>query len=59
LNNNNSNTGQQGPGAYQDSTALEALLGYLYLTDGERCSEVLDFFCDILDIMDEEDGIIR
>ena len=49
----------QGPSAYQDSTALEALIGYLYLSDGERCHEVLEFLCDILNEMDQEEGIIR
>lgn len=48
-----------GPSAYQDSTAIEALIGYLYLIDGERCSELLEFVCDILDGMDEEEGISR
>jgi len=29
------------PQAYQDATALECLIGYLYLTDSRRCSELL------------------
>ncbi|KAI2513827.1 Ribonuclease III domain [Fragilaria crotonensis] len=29
--------------AYNDATALEALLGYVYITDKERCSEILNF----------------
>ncbi|KAG7337578.1 ribonuclease III [Nitzschia inconspicua] len=29
------------PGAYQDSTAFEALLGYLYITCPDRCSKLL------------------
>lgn len=49
----------QGPSVYQDSTALEALIGYLYLSDRERCHEVLEFFSDILNEMDEEEGIVR
>ena len=33
-----------GPGVYQDSTSLEALIGHLYLTDpeGERTREVME-----------------
>ena len=29
------------PATYQDSTAFEALLGYLYIVDKERCKELL------------------
>ena len=29
--------------AYNDATALEALLGYVYITDKERCSEILSY----------------
>lgn len=29
------------PAAYQDATALEALIGYLHVTDQARCAEVL------------------
>ena len=31
------------PAAYQDATALEALLGYLYITDKARCTELLQW----------------
>jgi ribonuclease III family protein len=31
------------PAAYQDSTAFEALLGYMYITSPERCSKLLDW----------------
>ena len=48
--------GNQGPAAYQDSTALEALVGYLYLSDGDRCNELLEFINNILDEMDENEG---
>jgi 23S rRNA maturation mini-RNase III len=51
--------GGQGPGAYQDSTALEALIGYSYLTDQGRCGEVLNFLSQELDVMDDDDGVIR
>ena len=49
--------GNQGPAAYQDSTALEALIGYLYLSDGDRCNVLLEFINNILDEMDEYEGI--
>ena len=29
--------------AYNDATALEALLGYVYITNKERCSEILNY----------------
>ena len=31
------------PGTYQDSTAFEALLGYMYVADKQRCSELLQW----------------
>ena len=49
----------QGPGAYQDSTALEALIGYSYLTDQARCGEVLHFLSQELDVMDNDAGVVR
>ena len=38
-----SSRNRRDPSAYQDATALEALVGYLYLTDDERCRELLDW----------------
>ena len=29
--------------AYNDATALEALLGYVYIADKDRCTEILNF----------------
>lgn len=29
--------------AYNDATALEALIGYVYIEDKERCTELLNF----------------
>ena len=37
------------PAAYQDATALEALIGYLYITDSKRCEEVLQWLDNNLD----------
>ena len=34
---------RKNPGAYQDATALEALLGYLYITDIDRCTLFLQW----------------
>lgn len=31
------------PAAYQDATALEALLGYLYIADSQRCAEIFQW----------------
>jgi 23S rRNA maturation mini-RNase III len=41
---NQSNTGANtctNPSTYQDSTAFEALIGYLYITNPQRCYDVL------------------
>ncbi len=37
-----SRSNRRDPAAYQDATALEALIGYLYITDTPRCSQLLD-----------------
>jgi ribonuclease-3 family protein len=29
--------------AYQDATALEAIVGFLYITDSKRCEEMLNW----------------
>lgn len=31
------------PAAYQDATALEAVVGFLYITDPKRCEEVFNW----------------
>lgn len=31
------------PVAYQDATALEALVGYLYISDPDRCTQLLEW----------------
>lgn len=38
-----SSRNRRDPAAYQDATALEALIGYLYITDSNRCKELLDW----------------
>lgn len=38
-----SSRNRRDPSAYQDATALEALIGYLYIVDQERCKELLDW----------------
>lgn len=50
-----SDNGGGGPEVYQESTALEALIGYSYLTDEARCLELLDFVNGELDAMDNDD----
>ena len=62
INNNNDNnisstsssSTSSGPSIYQDSTALEALIGYSYLTNVQRCHEILEFIANILDEIDNE-----
>ena len=40
---------RRNPAAYQDSTAFEALIGYLHITDQKRCCELLTWLSDIVD----------
>ena len=40
---------RRNPAAYQDSTAFECLLGYLYISDQERCCELLNWIETIVD----------
>ena len=37
------------PAAYQDSTAFEALLGYMYIAAPDRCSDLLNWIDSIVD----------
>ena len=40
---------RRNPAAYQDSTAFEALIGYLYITDPEgRCHDLFNFLETII-----------
>mmetsp|Transcript_6901 Transcript_6901/g.16911 ORF Transcript_6901/g.16911 Transcript_6901/m.16911 type:complete len:217 (-) Transcript_6901:275-925(-) len=41
---------RRNPVAYQDSTALEALVGYLYINDKTRCEELLSWLETVVDI---------
>lgn len=38
--------------AYQDATAFEALLGYLYVSDQRRCEEILSWLHHFMDDME-------
>jgi ribonuclease-3 family protein len=40
---------RRNPAAYQDSTAFEALIGYLYICDQQRCCELLNWLDTIVD----------
>ena len=40
---------RQNPKAYQDATALEAVIGYLYLSDRKRLEELLNWMHVYLD----------
>lgn len=44
-----SKSNRRDPAAYQDATALEALIGYLYITDTKRCSQLLGWIQDTID----------
>eukprot|EP00536_Pseudo-nitzschia_multiseries_P000111 jgi/Psemu1/249212/estExt_Genewise1Plus.C_20270 len=46
---------RRNPAAYQDSTALEALVGYIYITDQNRCQELLSWLESVLDNREEGD----
>ena len=39
--------------AYQDSTALEALVGYMYTSDPNRCQELLAWLESVIDNLEE------
>lgn len=40
---------RRNPAAYQDSTSFEALLGYLYIEDQQRCCKLLNWLDSIVD----------
>ena len=41
---------RRNPSAYQDSTALEALIGYIFIEDKTRCQELLAWLETVVDI---------
>ncbi|CAJ1942496.1 unnamed protein product [Cylindrotheca closterium] len=40
---------RRNPAAYQDSTSFEALLGYLYIEDQDRCCDLLNWLESVVD----------
>jgi hypothetical protein len=40
---------RRNPAAYQDSTSFEALVGYLYISDQQRCTDLLNWLDTIVD----------
>ena len=44
-----SRNNRRNPAAYQDSTAFEALVGYLYITDTQRCAELMNWINNNID----------
>jgi len=50
-----SSKNRRDPTAYQDATALEALIGYLFITDSSRCRELLAWIHESLDNYDVKD----
>jgi ribonuclease III family protein len=44
-----SSRNRRNPSAYQDATALEALIGYLFITDRDRCRTLLGWIRSRLD----------
>jgi 23S rRNA maturation mini-RNase III len=57
--NDGKNSENGGPEVYQDSTAMEALIGFIYLTDKDRCVEIMNFLSGELDTIDGEEGVMR
>jgi len=47
---------RRNPAAYQDSTAFEALIGYIYITDKNRCQELLAWLESVVDIHEKDGG---
>jgi ribonuclease III family protein len=43
------NNNRRDPVAYQDSTAFEAVLGYMYIASPGRCEELLSWIGDNVD----------
>ena len=43
------NNNRRDPAAYQDSTAFEAVLGYMYIASPGRCEELLSWIHDNVD----------
>ncbi|GKY92598.1 hypothetical protein MPSEU_000229900 [Mayamaea pseudoterrestris] len=50
----NSSKNRRNPVAYQDATALEALIGYLFISDTRRCQELLTWIRTNLDLENSE-----
>ena len=44
---------RRNPAAYQDSTAFEALVGYMYITDKDRCQELLAWLEAVVDVREK------
>ena len=44
-----SSKNRRNPSSYQNSTAFEALIGYLYITNQQRCGDLLNWLDPILD----------
>ena len=40
---------RRNPAAYQDSTSFEALVGYLYISDQQRCTDLLNWLEKVID----------
>jgi len=50
--------GKEWGAIYQDSTAFEALIGYVYMQDINRCFDLLDWIRQGQDEIDEKEGIL-
>jgi 23S rRNA maturation mini-RNase III len=51
-----SNRNRINPGIYQDATAMEALVGYLYLVDPTRCATLLQWIGRSIDEQDNNNN---
>lgn len=48
---------RRNPAAYQDSTSFEALIGYLFINDQQRCTDLLNWLDTVVDEGPDVDSI--
>lgn len=44
---------RRNPAAYQESTSFEAFIGYLYIKDQKRLTEILNWLDDKVDLVEQ------
>jgi 23S rRNA maturation mini-RNase III len=48
---------RRNPAAYQDSTAFEAFIGYLYISDQKRCEELFNWLDGFVDEVEVDEAV--